>query len=77
MKLFIFTFFTLVSVYTFSQEKSKIKFGDITVNDFAKKVYEIDSSAQAVVLADIGFSTIEGNDKGWFSLVHKHFKRVH
>ncbi|MGB3006647.1 MAG: transglutaminase domain-containing protein, partial [Chitinophagaceae bacterium] len=42
-----------------------------------KKVYEIDSSAQAVVLADIGFSTIEGNDKGWFSLVHKHFKRVH
>lgn len=75
--MFFFSFLTLVSIYTFSQEKSKIKFGDITVNDFAKKVYEIDSSAQAVVLADIGSSNIEGNNKGWFSLVHKHFKRIH
>ena len=30
-----------------------------------------------MVIADIGSSKIEGNNKGWFSLVFKHYKRIH
>ena len=60
-----------------AQEKSKSKFGNVTPADFTKKIYEIDSNAHAVVIADIGSSQIEGNTKGWFSLVYKHYKKVH
>ena len=60
-----------------AQEKSKIKFGNVTEKDFASQVYPIDSNANAVVIADIGSSNIEGNNKAWFSLVYRHFKRVH
>jgi len=59
-----------------SKSKAKIKFGDITVNDFSPTVYPIDSSANAVVLADIGESEFEGNTKGDFSLVFTHHKRI-
>lgn len=60
-----------------SQDKANVKFGDVSVKDFANKIYSIDSAANAVVIADIGSSKIEGNTKGWFSLVFKHYKRVH
>lgn len=53
------------------------KFGKINPEDFATKVYTIDSNASAVVIADIGSSEIIGNSKGWFSLVYKHHRRVH
>jgi hypothetical protein len=75
-------FFTLLSLILFSgishaQDKSKAKFGNITPEDFTPKAYAIDSNAAAVVIADIGSSSIEGNSKSWFSLIHKHYKRVH
>jgi Domain of Unknown Function with PDB structure (DUF3857)/Transglutaminase-like superfamily len=62
---------------TAAQEKSPVKFGKISPADFATKVYPIDSNANAVVIADIGNSEIVGNTKGFFSIKHKHFKRVH
>ena len=65
------------SVTSFAQDKSKAKFGNITPEDFAPKAYAVDSNATAVVIADIGSSAIEGNSKSWFSLVYKHYKRVH
>ena len=65
------------SVTSFAQDKSKAKFGNITPEDFAPKAYAVDSNAAAVVIADIGSSVIEGNSKSWFSLVYKHYKRVH
>ncbi len=61
----------------FSQDKSEAKFGNVKASDFSSKVYSIDSNAHAVVLADIGSTVIEGNTKGWFSLVFKRFKRIH
>ena len=61
----------------FAQDKANVKFGNVSIRDFATKVYPIDSNASAVVIADIGSSEIEGNSKGWFSLVFKHYKRVH
>lgn len=60
-----------------AQEKNKIKYGDVTAKDFATRIYSIDSNANAVVIADIGSSSIEGNSKAWFSLRYKHFKRIH
>jgi hypothetical protein len=59
-----------------SQEPSKIKFGKITPADFEPRVYSIDSSASAVILADIGSTEIEGNQKGSFSLIFKNFRRA-
>jgi hypothetical protein len=70
-------FLHVIAISGHTQEKSKIKFGDVTEKDFATKIYSVDSNASAVVIADIGSSIIEGNTKGWFSLVFKHYKRVH
>jgi len=63
--------------FLFAQDKLNIKFGNVSAKDFATKIYPVDSTADAVVLADVGSSQIEGNTKGWFSLVYKRFKRAH
>ncbi len=60
----------------FSQDPSKIKFGKITPADFEPKLYSVDSSASAVILADIGSTEIVGNQKGSFSLVFRNFRRA-
>ncbi|HMK20195.1 MAG TPA: transglutaminase domain-containing protein [Chitinophagaceae bacterium] len=60
-----------------AQDKSPVKFGKISAEDFKTSVYSVDSNAAAVVIADIGTSTITGNVKGWFSIEFKHFKRIH
>jgi hypothetical protein len=60
-----------------AQDKSPVKFGKISAADLKTKVYSIDSSAPAVIIADIGSSEIAGNLRGWFSIEFKHFKRVH
>ena len=62
---------------SFAQEKSKVKFGNIVPEDFQKKSYEIDSSANAVIIADIGSTEILGNRKGSFSLEFRKFRRAH
>jgi Domain of Unknown Function with PDB structure (DUF3857)/Transglutaminase-like superfamily/Domain of Unknown Function with PDB structure (DUF3858) len=77
MKGFVLLLATLYCVQVNGQEKNTLKFGDVTEKDFAKKAYTVDSNASAVVIADIGSSKIEGNNKSWFSLIHKHYKRVH
>lgn len=58
------------------QDPGRIKFGEISAADFAPQVYAIDSSASAVVIADIGSSRIEGNNKNWFSLAYKRYRRI-
>jgi transglutaminase-like putative cysteine protease len=76
MKFLLCSVATLLTFSLFAQ-KPNFKFGKISASDFSKKTYEIDSNANAVVLADIGYSEIVGNSKGWFSLEFKHFRRVH
>ncbi len=75
LKLLLFSGFTAAAVA--GQNVNKIKFGDVTEKDFASKVYSIDTNASAVIISDIGSSKIEGNNKGWFSLVFKRHTRVH
>src|SRR5688572_7320138 len=78
MKLLILlSFLTLIVLDVSAQEKVNVKFGKVSPKDFETKVYEIDSNASAVVIADVGHSSMEGNTKGWFSLNHTHYKRVH
>ena len=73
--LVIFTCFFIAQ--NFAQDKSEAKFGKISPKDFERKVYSIDSSASAVIIADIGDSYFEGNEDGWFTFFHKRFRRVH
>lgn len=74
---FLVILFAVIFGEATAQDKANVKFGSVTEKDFAPKVYSIDSNASAVVIADIGSSNIEGNSKGWFSLVYRHYKRVH
>lgn len=61
-----------------SQETSRfVKFGKITPEDLQKKIYSLDSGANAVVLSDIGEAAIQGNTKGWFSILFKRHRVVH
>lgn len=76
-KIRITILFLCLTLQGIAQDKAGIKFGDVSAKDFATKVYAVDTSASAVVIADIGSSEIEGNTKGWFSLIYKQYKRVH
>jgi Domain of Unknown Function with PDB structure (DUF3857) len=77
MRLILTSLLLCLSLCSFSQKDPVFKFGKITVEDLQKTAYTIDSTANAVVIADIGKSSIEGNTKGWFSLVYTRLRRVH
>src|ERR1700730_10950125 len=59
-----------------AQEKADIKFGQITASDFDLSKHKFDSGASAIVIADIGNTSFEGNTKGFFSLLFKRVKRI-
>jgi hypothetical protein len=71
---FPFIFFSLSIA---GQEPSPAKFGKISAADLKTKSYNIDHSAAAVVIADIGSSRVVGSLRGWFSIEFKRFKRIH
>jgi len=73
--LSLLTMLACVAFSLSAQEKSPIKFGKISPDDFTIK-QPYDTGAGAVVIADIGSSAFEGNMKGWFSLAFKHTKRI-
>jgi hypothetical protein len=69
---------TLLIYCVHAQEKSPYsKFGKITIEELQKKIYSIDSNANAVVLSDIGEAAVEGNSKGWFSIAFSRHRVVH
>lgn len=75
-----FTFLVcFIALTSFGQSKKNTysKFGKVSVEDLKRKVYSIDSSANAVILSDIGETVLEGNSKSWFSLVSKRHTVVH
>lgn len=59
-----------------AQDKVGFKYGEVSPQDFLPTAYPIDSSANAVVLADVGSTEIVGNNNGWFSLVFKRYTRI-
>lgn len=60
-----------------AQAVPTFKFGKISAEEISSTSYAIDTNAAAVVLADIGSSNIVGNNKGWFSLEFKIYRRIH
>jgi len=75
--LLAITAITCCAISSSAQDQPKIKFGAVTAQDLSRKIYSVDSSAEAVIIADIGTSQIVGNNKGWFSIEHKHYRRAH
>lgn len=69
--------FLLINLQLSAQDPSKIKFGKVSPQDFATKVYAIDGDASADIIADIGSTHMEGNTKGSFSLEFRNFRRAH
>jgi len=76
-KLFVGVLFSFFISAALCQDKLKIKFGSVTVDDFKNKIYPVDSNASAIVIADIGSTEIVGNSKGGFSLLFKNYRRAH
>ncbi|HRI22049.1 MAG TPA: DUF3857 domain-containing protein, partial [Panacibacter sp.] len=74
-------FFPIISLVLFfsataQKNNLKIKFGDVKPGDFTPAVYMVDSSANAVILADIGSSSFDGSSGGDFVLVYNQHKRI-
>lgn len=59
-----------------AQDRLKIKFGKITPADFDLSKHQFDTSVSAVVIADVGNSAFEGNNKGGLSLSFKRHTRI-
>jgi transglutaminase-like putative cysteine protease len=59
LKKVFLIYLLLSSLSSFSQDKRKGKFGKITSKDFEKTRFELDTSAHAVILADVGVSDFE------------------
>ncbi len=59
-----------------AQDKLKLKYGKITAADFDLSRHQFDTSVSAVVIADIGNSAFEGNNKGSLSLSFKRHTRI-
>ncbi|MGZ8523999.1 MAG: DUF3857 domain-containing protein [Chitinophagaceae bacterium] len=72
----ILIIFWLSLLPSFAQEKSKVKFGKVTAEDFKQTIYSLDSNANAIVIADIGSTEMVGNTKNSFSLEFKKFRRA-
>ncbi|MCH5600375.1 DUF3857 domain-containing protein [Niabella ginsengisoli] len=66
----------LIANLSFAQNKSAIKFGKITSSDFKVTSPAVDSASNAVILADIGSSTMDGNNNGFFSIKYTHLRRI-
>ncbi len=70
-----FTFFCCI--ISFSQTKDDYKPGKIGVADFTLPASPVvDSNTSALIIADQGFTTFEGNKSGWFSYVFKRKTRI-
>ncbi|HLK30647.1 MAG TPA: DUF3858 domain-containing protein [Puia sp.] len=78
IKTFAFALLCLFAFHTstFSQDKLNIKFGKISPADFDLSKNQFDSGAAAVVIADMGESRFEGNNKSNFSIIFTHFRRA-
>ena len=75
---YLLIIFVIVAINLFAQKipASKYKFGNITQEDFAPKIYSIDSNAQAVVLFDKGVATYESDNADWFNVVYVYHKKI-
>jgi hypothetical protein len=72
----LITLCCFLATCSITQAQNKVRFGKVSPEDFNVKAPSFDSSANAVVIADVGSSEFVGNTKGWFTLEFKHSKRI-
>jgi hypothetical protein len=75
MKVLALTFVLAVSI-TASAQKNPIKFGDVPPADMQMSVYDPDTSAAAVILADFGESTINYTQTSGFQITFERLIRI-
>ncbi len=68
--------FLFQSAEIFSQKRITYKFDKITQPDFVIPSALVDSNTNAVIIADVGNTEFEGNNKGWFTYVYKKRTRI-
>jgi len=75
---YLLIIFAIVANNTFAQKgfPSKYKFGNVTQQDFAPKIYSLDSNAQAVILYDKGAANYVPDNKGWFNIEYVYNKKI-
>ncbi len=68
----------VMSIATLAQKsrEPKVKFGDISPEEFTKDYSSLDSAAEAVYLYEAGSVKHEGNNQGWFSVIYKVHRRI-
>ena len=67
----------LLSVFVASaQDKCPVRFGHVAPEDFDISKFNIDTSANGVIIADMGSTTFEANSDGGLSIVYKHQRRL-
>ncbi len=55
-----------IFLHAYAQDKSPVKFGKVSREDFTIQAPSFDTSASAVIIADIGFSMVTPNKSGGF-----------
>ncbi|MEJ7643109.1 MAG: transglutaminase domain-containing protein [Chryseolinea sp.] len=75
MKILITSFLIVTSTFALAQ-KDPIKFGEVPLQDLEMVKYDKDSSAEAVVLADYGVSSLKYTPSDGFSLVFNRIIRL-
>lgn len=74
---YILTLFLVTLFHTSHAEQfENYKFSKITPEELSKKSYDIDLSADAIVLADVGITEMEGTNQGWFQVTQKRKCRI-
>ncbi|MFY0625925.1 MAG: DUF3857 domain-containing protein [Reichenbachiella sp.] len=76
LKLIFLAGALLLSDYQSIGQNLKLKFGKISIDDLKKSSYEIDTSASAIVLADIGKTEFRYNESSGISLLFSHHLRI-
>jgi hypothetical protein len=76
LTILFFLSFVIFKSEIHSQEKAPVKFGKVSADDFKPAIYANDSSANAVIIADVGYTRIVGNAKNSFSLEFQKYMRA-
>ena len=67
----------LACTFALAQQKMPVSFGKVTAQDFVIPSNPlIDSSTNAVIIADNGITTFKGNNTGWVSYVFRRKTRI-
>src|SRR5688500_18757411 len=75
MKALTLSLFLAIPIFV-SAQKAPVKFGDVTIDEVKMRVYDKDTSANAVVLVDYGESTIRYFQNVGFKLTYERITRI-